>query len=180
MMLTWDLKKEVGLQTWHLTYKYPAGGNVNITWNLQCSTNLCYVFFSARDAVFRYERIFALVSGKCARGDVAALHFRHQRSTFFEFALVCAFCAGLRSFCAYFALVRCDVECQHFRQRRLFQESHVSYIKGRNHGFTLVSQFALDLSKTYRNHGGAEICATLEVAGSFSGTPNLDTVLLAG
>ena len=83
--------------------------------------------FSARDAVFRYERNFALVSGKCARGDVAALHFRHQRSTFFEFAPVCAFLgADLRSFCAYFALVRCGVECQHFRQRRLFQESHVS------------------------------------------------------
>ena len=36
------------------------------------------------------------------------------------------FCADLRSFCAYFALVRCGVECKHFRQRRVFQESHVS------------------------------------------------------
>ena len=58
--------------------------------------------FSSRDAVFRYERNFALISGKCARGDLAALHFRHQRSTFFEFALVCAFFARI---CARFALI---------------------------------------------------------------------------
>ena len=77
-----------------------AGTVKKSTWNLQCSTNLCYVFFLLEMLFSITNEIFALVSAKCARGDVAALHFRHQRSTFFEFALVCVFFARI---CARFA-----------------------------------------------------------------------------
>ena len=117
------------------------------TWNLQCSTNLCCVFFllgmlfSVTNEILRSfrENVLAATLLRSISG-ISAVRFSSLRS----FAL---FCADLRSFCANFALVGCGVGCQHFRQRRVFQESHVSLNKGRDHGFTLVSQFALDLLK---------------------------------